>query len=218
MSPTSNPVRLYTDRSQDYVRFIRLVRYPQGIRAYFLGSPRLRSGLHVLDAGCGTGIVTLALREALVIRGFDPGPLQGFDLTPAMLERFRQTLRARAIEGVDIAQADVLQLDALPGSWNNYDLIVSASMLEYIPRDRLVAALRGLRELLNEDGSFVLFITRRSWLMQPLIGRWWDANLYNAAELEESFRRAGFSTIAFRKFPLSFRYLALWGYIVEARG
>ena len=97
MNPTSNPVRLYTDRSRDYVRFVRFVRYPQGIRAYFLGSPRLRSGLRVLDAGCGTGIVTTALREALVIRGFNPGPLQGFDLTPAMLERFRQTLRARAI-------------------------------------------------------------------------------------------------------------------------
>jgi hypothetical protein len=39
----------------------------------------------------------------------------------------------------------------------------------------------------------------------------------DAGELEESFRRAGFSTMAFRRFPPLFRFLALWGYIVEAR-
>ena len=52
--------------------------------------------------------------------------------------------------------------------------------------------------------------------MRPLIGRWWDANLYKAGELE-SVPSGGFSTVAFRKFPLPFRFLALWGYIVEAQ-
>ena len=216
MNQTSDPARLFTDRSGSYVRFVRFVLYPQGIRAYFRASPLLRSGLRILDAGCGTGIVSLALREALQSRGFHFGLLQGFDLTPAMLERFRQTLRRRGIEGVELAQADVLRLDGLPRAWSNYDLIVSASMLEYLPPNRLVDALAGLHGLLNDEGRFVLFITRRNWLMRPLIGRWWDANLYEAPELEESFRHAGFSTIAFRRFPLAFRYLALWGYIIEA--
>src|SRR5512145_2202245 len=134
MTPTPDPARLFTERNESYVRFVRFVRYPQGIRAHFLASPLLRSGLRVLDGGCGTGIVTLALREALLRRGLTPGAMHAFDLTPAMLERFRRTLRARGIEGIDLAQADVLELHALPTSWNNYDLIVSASMLEYLPR------------------------------------------------------------------------------------
>ena len=191
--------------------------YPQGLRAYFLASPLLQSGLRVLDAGCGTGIVRLALRDALVSRGLHPGLLQGFDLTPAMLEGFRQMLQRRAIEGIDLVKADVLRLDTLPTSWTNYDLIVSASMMEYLPRNRLVDALAGLRGLLNDQGRLVLFITRRNWLMRPLIGQWWDANLYTVGELEESFRRAGFSTIAFGRFPLAFGHLAVWGHIVEAR-
>jgi SAM-dependent methyltransferase len=193
------------------------VRYPEGLRAYFLRSPLLGSGLRVLDAGCGTGIATLALRDALLRRGLAPGPLHAFDLTPAMLERFRRTLGRREIEGVDLAQADVLALDRLPASWSDYDLIVSASMLEYLPRTRLAAALGGLRSLLREGGSFVLFITRRNWLTRPLIGRWWQSNLYAKRELEQAFREAGFASLALRQFPPRFRYLALWGYVVEAR-
>ena len=217
MYPTSQPVDLFSDRSRSYVRFIRFVGYPQGIRAFFLPSPLLRSDLRVLDAGCGTGIVTLALREALLRRGLSPGTLHAFDLTPAMLESFRHTLRRRALEGIDLAQADALQLDTLPASWRNYDLVVSASMLEYLPRARLEAVLSGLRSLLNERGSFVLFISRRNWLTRPLIGRWWQSNLYEASELRQALRDAGFASIAFRRFPASFGHLNLWGYVIEAR-
>ena len=217
MSESSRAAALFTDRAESYVRFVRFVFYPQALRAYFRESPLLRSDLCILDAGCGTGIVTLALYDALRSHGLRPRSLHGFDLTPAMLERFQSTVQARAIEDVELEIADVLRLDGLPAAWRGYDLIVSASMMEYLPRDRLAEALAGLRGLLNDEGSLLLFITRRNWLMRPLIGRWWKSNLYTAPELQEAFRRAGFSTIAFGKFPSRFRHLALWAHIVEAR-
>lgn len=217
MSVARDPRRLFTERPDSYVRFIRFVRYPQGLRAFFCASELLRPGLRVLDAGCGTGVVTLALREALVRRGLSPALLHAFDLTPAMLDRFRETLRRRAIGDVTLVQANVLSLESLPDAWAGYDLIVSASMLEYVPRDRLVDALRGLRARLNEGGSLVLFMTRRNPFTQLLIGRWWQSNLYDAGELRDAFGRAGFSTASLRSFPPSARYLALWGHIVEAR-
>jgi len=110
----------------------------------------------------------------------------------------------------------VLHLDTLPADWRDYDLIVSASMLEYVPRERFAEALRGLRERLKYGGRLVLFITRRNPLTNVLIGRWWQSNLYAAPELVEAFRAAGFSRVSFPGFPLAARYLSVWGHVVEA--
>jgi SAM-dependent methyltransferase len=213
---TSDARRFFTDRHATYARFIRAMRYPQGVRAFFQSSALLRPQLRALDAGCGTGVITLALRDALVARGLPAATLHAFDLTPAMLDRFRDALAARGIADVELAEANVLHLEALPVAWTAYDLVVSASMLEYAPRNRFVEAIAGLRERLREDATFILFMTRRNALTRLLIGRWWQSNLYTAPELADAFRRAGFSRYRFRRFPPSARYLSVWGHIVEA--
>jgi hypothetical protein len=89
-------------------------------------------------------------------------------------------------------------------------------MLEYVPRDRFVDALAGLRGLVRPGGRFLLFMTKRNWLTRPLIGRWWDSHLYTADELKEALGRAGFRDVNFGAFPLLYRYLATWGHVVEA--
>jgi len=217
VAATRHPQQLFTDRPNSYARFIRFLRYPQGLRAFFLASPLLHAELRALDAGCGTGAVLLALRAAMVRRGFAVGALYGFDLTPAMLDLFRDALERRGIGGVDLRQADVLHLEALPDSWANFDLIVSASMLEYVPRERFVEALTVLRDRLRPGGTFVLFMTRRNPLTRLLVGRLWQSNLYSVDELTTAFRGAGFSNFHFRTFPPSARYMNLWGHVVEAQ-
>lgn len=100
--------------------------------------------------------------------------------------------------------------------WADYDLIVSASILEYVPRQRLVEALAALRNRLAEDGWFVLFMTKRNWMTRPLVGWWWRSNLYDRYELSTAFREAGFPRAEFRAFPPAASHLAPWGHIVEA--
>ena len=163
--------------------------------------------------------------------------MNAFDITPAMLDRFREKISkgsrdpdssrsARndskrsawndSNDGVELAQCDVLHLEELPDSWSNYELIISASMMEYLPRDKFSGVLRALRARLRQDGTLVLFITRRNGLMRPLIGRWWQSNLYTADELRAAFTDAGFARTDFARFPFPYSYLNLWGYIVEA--
>jgi SAM-dependent methyltransferase len=216
MSVTEDARQLFTERYNTYARFIRAMRYPQGLRAYFHASPLLRPGERVLDAGCGTGALTLAVYDASLRRGIPLASLNAFDLTPAMLDQLRATLERRGIRGIELAEANVLGLDALPPAWRDFDLVVSASMLEYVPRERFVDALRGLRDRLRDGGHFVLFITRRNPLTRIMIGRWWQSNLYTAPELADAFQRAGFSRFALPGFPLSGCYLSVWGHVVEA--
>jgi ubiquinone/menaquinone biosynthesis C-methylase UbiE len=208
--------QLYTERADSYVRFIHAVGYPVALRSYFMRCRFLRSGLRILDAGCGTGVVSFAIRDALLARGFHLGGIDAFDLIPAMLNRFRTTLAERSIGDVKLAEANVLKLDGLPTSWSGYDMIASGSMLEYVPRECLAAALSGLRARLNETGTMVLFITRRNWLMKPLIEQWWRANLYTRPELVGAFTQAGFVAVGFGHFPLLYRPFHLWAHIVEA--
>lgn len=125
MSVTQDARQLFTERHDTYARFIRAVLYPQGLRSYFLASPLLRPGVRVLDAGCGTGALTLAVYDASLRRGIPLGSLNGFDLTPAMLVQLRATLEQRSIRGIELAEANVLGLDALPAAWRDYDLVVS---------------------------------------------------------------------------------------------
>lgn len=217
MAATNDPLGFFTKRHATYARFIRFIRYRGGLIAYFMASPVLRQGQRILDAGCGTGALTIAVADALERKGFKATALDAFDLTPAMLEHLRSNANRKSLERLQLAQANVLDLGKLPEGWADYDLIVSASMLEYVPRDRFVDALRGLRDKLRPGGTFTLFITRRNFPMRLLIGLWWASNLYTRRELNDAFHAAGFSDIRFPSFPPSAANMSLWGHIVQAK-
>lgn len=153
---------LYTQGIDRCSSFINDFQSPQGIQALLQRSDLLRPGLRVLDAGCGFGAITFAFLEALRQRNLDYKSIDAFDLTPAMLSRFQKTLEARGVTKVQLSQADVLALETLPSSWTNYDLILSASMLEYLPKQDLPRVLAGLHARMASGGRILVLITRKT--------------------------------------------------------
>ena len=119
-----------------------------------------------------------------------------------MLSRFRQASQRAAIAGVELAAADVRHLDTLPVAWQDYDLIVSVAMLEYLPK---------------AAGTLVVFVSRQNVLMVPFITKWWHAQLYGKTELRAAFQQAGFPDVVFERFPFPYSYLHAWGQLVVAR-
>jgi len=55
MAVTSDPQTLFSARCDRYAQFIRWMRYPHGLRAFFNAWPLLRSDRRVVDAGVALG-------------------------------------------------------------------------------------------------------------------------------------------------------------------
>src|SRR5262249_32428349 len=154
--------KFYTEKLTTYRRFISFFRSRDALRALFESSRLLRPNLRILDAGAGFGTATFALLDALRRRHIAPETLDRSDLTPAMLARFQAELDSQGITQVRLKQANVVELDQqLPSSWCNYDLIISASILEYVARPDLSKALSALRARLAPHGTLLVVITRK---------------------------------------------------------
>ena len=170
-----------------------------------------------MDAGCGAGAATFALLAAFKRLGRRPGGIDAFDLTPAMLDRFKEELSRRRVADVRVRQADVLDLESsLPADWVNYDLIITSAMLEYVPRERFTEALSSLRERLAPAGRLLFFISRKGTFNRWAMERWWKANCYDQADIELALRSAGFEIAYFHRFPAPYTFLNSWGHAVEA--
>jgi len=209
--------QLYTEKASFYHHFfIDFLRYGAGLKAIIRRAGYLHPSLRILDAGCGTGILTRGMVETARAQGLEGCTFHGFDLTAGMLELFREWMARTGTTGVELRQADILEPEQLPEEWKDYDLIVSSAMLEYLPVDRLKDALVHLGSRLAPQGTLFVAITRRNFLMKYLIGAWWKANLYDRAQITEVFEDAGMTPV-FGRFPFPYNHLNLWGLVIEAR-
>ena len=170
------------------------------LKRFFLASNYLRPYLKILDAGCGTGVVTRILYAITHKKGYEEITFHGLDFTPAMLNIFHKWILNKGVNNIILKQADVLDLKNLSPDWKNYDLIVSEGMLEYLPKDKISQALNNLKQLLKDGGKLLVFITRRNIITTLLVKRWWKANIYDEEEIKQIFQNVSFSELKFKEF------------------
>jgi demethylmenaquinone methyltransferase/2-methoxy-6-polyprenyl-1,4-benzoquinol methylase len=129
----------------------------------------LSHGGRVLDAGIGTGALSLALAQTLAA----PLHIDGVDIAPQMLAEARRVLAAAGV-AARLQQHDICSLPFADGS---FDLVISAHTLEH-----LASPMDGLRELvrvLRPGAPLVLVVTRPGPLAGLLNLRWGNHALSN---------------------------------------
>lgn len=108
----------------------------------------------VLDAGCGTGIVSLAFQDA----AFDPKRAVALDLSFKSLEVAREQFRKRKKHArkTDAVQGNIVHL---PFADNSFDLVMMCGVLEYVPLDD---GLREAARVLKPGAPLVLLPVKPS--------------------------------------------------------
>jgi ubiquinone/menaquinone biosynthesis C-methylase UbiE len=203
MTPSNQVKRLYTKRALFYQRlFVDFLGWGKELERFFQSTSYLQPGFKVLDAGCGTGIVTIVLYKIARRKGYEGLAFHAFDLTPAMLEIFREWVVREGATNIELRQADVLQLPqpgSLPSDWKAHDLVITSAMLEYLPRSQVKQALRNLKQLLREGGILLVFVTKRNFLTGLLGKRWWKTNVYIDNEIRGLLLDVGFGKVKPRR-------------------
>ena len=104
----------------------------------------LTPSMHGFEFGCGTGLLSFALRDAF-------GKITLADTSSGMLDVLRDKIAAAGIANMHPLRID-LTADALPAE--RYDVVYSAMTLHHIPDTRRI--LEVWREILAEGGTLCI--------------------------------------------------------------
>jgi len=146
---TRKKTQSFYDRIADVHNFaLKLNGYRRSVAKY-LRSLDLELGPDsvVLDAGSGTGIVTMSLLDS----GFKPKRVVALDLSYNSLRISReQFAKKRRYSNIDGVQGNIL---TLPFAENTFDMVMTCGVLEYVNIDE---GLKELSRVLKPNGKLVL--------------------------------------------------------------
>lgn len=129
MKASGKVQKLYTKRALTYESlYVKRLGWGNELDTFFSNSNYLQPSLKVLDAGCGTGVITKTLNKIAFEKGYEELVYHAFDLTQGMLDIFqKQISEEKILKNVELKQADVLKQNSLTLNWNEYDLIISSA-------------------------------------------------------------------------------------------
>lgn len=148
----------------------------------------------VLDAGCGTGLITLALYKA----GYQPRKTFSLDLSFNSLkiaaEQFEKDEHVQR-ERVAPVQGNVL---ALPFADGQFDYVMTCGVLEYVPLD---AGIREMARVLKPGGSLIIIPVRPS-LIGSVLEILYDFKIHPVEQVKETAARY-FDIVGNYNFPIT---------------
>jgi ubiquinone/menaquinone biosynthesis C-methylase UbiE len=126
----------------------KLNGYGRSLDQYFDRNPLpVTRGSRILDAGCGTGLLTLALLRTLHF----PVSITALDLSATSIGAAKKAVNQSLGRKRDVtfAQGNVL---SLPFADDSFDLVVTSGALEYVP---LEDGLSELARVISPDGHLL---------------------------------------------------------------
>lgn len=151
-----SPVSIYDRFTNLYDLMFRINRYGRSIERY-LGEnmPPLPAGARILDAGCGTGLLTLSLLRVLR----RPAHVTAVDLSQRSLLTARRAVFKENPDSrheIRFVRANAL---SLPFQDESFDFVLTSGVLEYLP---LREGLGEMARVLAPGGHFFFLPVRPS--------------------------------------------------------
>lgn len=166
---------------------------------YFVKQLTFETGasIRVLDAGCGTGLYSMA-----ILKRFPNARLVAFDLNEAMARKMEINLdRKRFRNRAKVLVADVM--GNLSEIEQNFDLIVAGGLLEYVDIGK---AIKNLSKF-SITGGYFLNSPVRNNVWGRLVGRFMGFAPHSKERNIEAFEQNGFKLQKIIKLP--WRYLPI---------
>ncbi len=133
----------------------KLNGYGRSLDQYFENHPLpVTRGARILDAGCGTGLLSLALLRVLHF----PVNITALDLSATSIAAAKKAVGRSPgrRQDVEFAQGNLLNL---PFADNSFDLVVTSGALEYVP---LREGLNELARVISPEGHLLHLPVRPS--------------------------------------------------------
>ncbi|TXL73129.1 methyltransferase domain-containing protein [Vineibacter terrae] len=155
----------------------------------------LRPGEHVLDVGCGTGVLARRAADMVGVTG----SCCGIDVAPDMVRMAQQSKQA----GVNPVRFSLGVVEELAFEASSFDVVFLSFVLHCLPPDLKEAGLREIRRVLRPGGRLVVVdLDQPVGLLPRFLARLCLRHPYMAMHLEgrtiDLLRAAGFSAVARR--------------------
>ena len=147
----------------------------------------------VLDAGCGTGLVTLAFQDA----GYRPHRTVALDLSVKSLEVARDEFaqKRKYSKRTDTIQSNVLKM---PFAGETFDLVLMCGVLEYTPLD---TGLREAARVLKKSAPLV-FLPVKPSVVGSVLELLYNFKIHPLAEVRAAAARY-FNIVGNHEFPIT---------------